>query len=255
MLKHTCRGDAENLIPLIRKVIKEEVTNKLDDLERKINEITLLHTKVNKCEAKVSELEDSITFNGNVIKDLTDEIIPSLENKFMDITKAVCHKILEIEVHRRKWSLIIIGLDGVVNEGELDTRRKLRKFGSEQMKLTNVSQQQMSACHRLSQKENAPIIAKFVDLDDRNEWLSNAKNLKGSKMNVSISPDIPPILRPLKKDILEMRKRLPSGEKEHARVKYLPRWPCICLEVKGQPRKISTIKQETLISNYLALEA
>ena len=52
-----------------------------------------------------------------------------------------------------------------------------------------------------------------------------------------------------------MRKRLPSGEKERARVKYLPRWPYICLEVKGQPRKISTIKQETLISNYLALEA
>ena len=76
-------GDAENLIPLIRKVIKEEVTNKLDDLEQKINEIILLHTKVNKCEAKVSELEDSITFNGNVIKDLTDENIPSLENKFM----------------------------------------------------------------------------------------------------------------------------------------------------------------------------
>ena len=172
----------------------------------------------------------------------------------MDITKAVCHKILEIEVHRRKWSLIISGLDGVVNEGELDTRRKLRKFGSEQMKLTNVCQQQMSACHRLSQKENAPIIAKFVDLDDRNEWQSNAKNLKGSKMNVSISPDISPIQRTLKKDILEMRKK-PSGEKERARVKYLPRWPYICLEVKGQQRKNSTLKQETLISNDLALEA
>jgi hypothetical protein len=61
---------------------------------------------------------------------------------------------------------------------------------------------QFSACHRLSQKDNAGIIVKFTNLTDKNEWLAKTKNLKNSSNSISISPDIPQVLTPLKQNSL-----------------------------------------------------
>jgi DNA repair exonuclease SbcCD ATPase subunit len=246
-------GDREELISLIRQVIKEEISDKLVDIEKKLDQINILNDKVNKVEAKMSELEDYISFNGDQIKNLQDNTIPTLERKLQEITESVSNKIIEIDVHRRKWSLIISGLPGDSQESETNTRTKLKQFGKDTLKITNAEHHQMAACHRLAQENDAPIIVRFVDLDERNEWLANAKNLKGTNMNVSISPDIPPILRPLRKDILSQRKALSPQQKKDSRVKYLPRWPYITLFIKGKGTKFPKVKQETLIRDYLGL--
>ena len=243
----------EDMIPLIRQVIKEEVSQRLDQLEQKINEIVLLRSTVNKCEAKLNEFERSVEFSGSQINDLIQETIPSLETKFKEMTETVCTKILDIDVHRRKWSLIISGLSGQEREQETNTRAKVKMFASEKLKIDDAEAHQMAACHRLNQNKDAPVIARFVDLDHRNKWLSSAKNLKGSNENISITPDIPPVLRPLKIDILQQRKALPAAQKSTSTVKYLPRWPYISLSIKGQPTKYSSISQETIMKNYLGL--
>jgi hypothetical protein len=108
------------------------------------------------------------------------------------------------------------------------------------------------ACHRLAQKDDAGIIIRFSDLTDRNSWLTNAKNLKNTQCNVSISPDMPPCLRPLKTDILNIRKDLPPAQKQLAQVKYLPSWPYICLKIRGKATMNPRIRKETIISKYLA---
>ena len=42
-----------------------------------------------------------------------------------------------------------------------------------------------------------PSELRFWDLQQRNQWLDNAKKLKNHQDNISISPDLPPVLRPL----------------------------------------------------------
>ena len=135
--------------------------------------------------------------------------------------------ILNIETHRRKWSLIINGIEGITNEPETETRSKARTMATTSLKVTVADSHLMTACHRLSQKANAPILVRFMDLANRNEWLSEAKNLKNSDKRISISPDMPPVLRCLMKDILEQRKELPPDVKSRSQVKYLPRWPYV----------------------------
>ena len=192
---------AQDLLPVIRQVIREEITPRLDPLEQKINEIALLRKSVQNNEKRLDDHERSIAFNDNLLKNITDNTIPDLEKKFDELTEEICFKILNIDTHRRKWSLMISGLEGQANESEVN-KSKLKKFAVESLKVTDAISHPMAACHRLSNEANFAIIAKFVNLDDRNTWLSCAKNLKGKGTSVSISPDLPPALKPLKTDTL-----------------------------------------------------
>ena len=107
----------------------------------------------------------------------------------------------------------------------------------------------MAACHRVSNEADSPVLAKFVNLDDRNDWISNAKHLKNSNLNVSLSPDLPPALQPLKTDIMKQRKAVLSEGRVPVKVKY----PYISLSVKGKPTITPTISKKTIISKYLGL--
>ena len=63
---------------------------------------------------------------------------------------------------------------------------------------------------------------------------------------------MPPVLRPLKDDILKIRKELPPDDKRTSQVKYLPNWPYVCLTIKGKSTKHPRITKQTIIQNYLA---
>ena len=247
-------ASAQELLPVIRQVIQEEISPKLDKLEQKINEIAILHKSVDECETRLNEQEKSITYNGNQLKDLLDVTIPTLEKNFKELCQTICTKILDVDVHRHKWSLVISGLKGEANETEGDTQIKLKKFAVDHLKVKDANKHLMAACHRLSQDADANIIAKFVNLNDRNEWLASGKHLKDKNLKISISPDLPPVLRPLKKDILQQRKSLQVEDRKLSKVKYLPRWPYVSLAVRGQASIIPTLKKETIITNYLALK-
>jgi hypothetical protein len=162
-------------------------------------------------------------------------------------------KILDIDMHRRKWSVIISGLPGQANEKEVDTRLAAQNFAIHKLKITDADSHMMGACHRLSKEENAPILARFLDLDNRNKWLSSAKNLKGSGTRISISPDMCPALRPLKKNIMQQRKALKQDGHEQIKVKYHPSWPYISLSTRGHPSIVPALSKKNIISNYLGL--
>jgi hypothetical protein len=87
----------------------------------------------------------------------------------------------------------------------------------------------VQACHRLKQEKNAGIIIRFNNLTDRNLSLQNAKNQKNSDKSITIPPDIPPILKPLKKELLDARKELPN--KSTAKLRYSKSWPYISLKI------------------------
>ena len=58
---------------------------------------------------------------------------------------------------------------------------------------------------------------------------------------MSVSPDLPPDVRPLKDELMEIRAKLPPQTKQKSRVKYIAQWPFIELRIDGQdPRRPSS---------------
>ena len=108
-----------------------------------------------------------------------------------------------------------------------------------------------AACHRLAPKDDAGVIVRFKDLQQRNTWLQNAKLLRSLKDNISISPDLPPILRPLKKELLHKRKNLTPNEKKGSIVRNLKQWPYVELKLINGPVIRPTAKPEDIVHSVL----
>ena len=57
--------------------------------------------------------------------------ITELDNKFRDLTTKVCMTLLNMDTHRRKWSLILNGLKGATKEHDSSTSEKVYTFVKE----------------------------------------------------------------------------------------------------------------------------
>ena len=114
------------LTPIIRQAVKdairEEVSDRLDKLEHKVSELTTMKSTLRDLGNQIKDLEKSLEFSSQEIKDLNEKFIPALDKKFSDLSTKICMNLLNIDVHRRKWSLIINGLKGKQGETEPETR-------------------------------------------------------------------------------------------------------------------------------------
>lgn len=210
-----------------------------------INELDVHSDKIKKIEMDVSELSDKIqkneSHNDEIQKNESDISIlcSHLENVYF--------LGLDREVHDRKWSVLVDGVPGLMNESNSATRQKITSLSAEVFKNLNPNLH-LKACHRLSQKADARIIVVFSDLDNRNHWFENAKNLSVYNQKygtrIRICPDLPPTVRPLRNDIMMQRKTLKeSSPGKVSRVQYLPRFPYVCLDVKDEPRKMPSLSK------------
>ena len=181
--------------------------------------------------------------------------LPALATHIASVTTNLATYVLDQDVHRRKWSLIIHGIKGAESEDELTTRQKCIALAAETLRVPNAVNTQLSACHRLSKKANAGIILRFVDLSQRNIWLKNARNLKNSKEHISISPDLPPLIRPLKMDLLQQRKELPPDVRVKSHVQYFSSWPYVKLNVPGQQPRVPTPTKNAVLGTLFGVSA
>ena len=151
------------------------------------------------------------------------------------LAEGLAKQTLQLDVHRRKWNLIVHGVDGAAGESEDVTRAACVDYARNALKVTGASDARIAACHRLSKKKDAGIIVRFCDLAERDRWIQGTKNLKeynddkGKK--TSVCPDLPPIIRPLKDSLMIKRRDLPKEQKEHAKMNFLPHWPFVKLKV------------------------
>ena len=207
----------DDLTPIIEKTVTsavekavkdalKTVVDRLDTLETKVTELTNLKVTLTSHTEQIKDLDKSINNAHGQIDSINNKIIPDLDKKFTNITTKMCMNILDLDTHRRKWSLIVNGLQSNPGETEMETRAKVRTFAVDKLNVEGADSHSFGACHRLSQTAKAGIIIRFNDLQNRNSWLANAKNLKNSSQNVTLSPDLHPVLRPLKADILKVRK-------------------------------------------------
>ena len=88
------------------------------------------------------------------------------------------------------------------------------RMAKQHLKITDASVFDFSSCHRLANKENAGLLIRFKDLQQRNNWLQNSKFLRNHTDKINVAPDLPQVLRPLKKELLEKRKNISASEKK-----------------------------------------
>ena len=120
-------------------------------------------------------------------------------------------------------------------KGQLDTETYSNNqacvaLARDHLQVDSASDTDLAACHRLSKRADSGIIVRFKDLKQRNAWLSGAKNLKNHPDKISVSQDLPPVLRTLKTELLGKRKDLPPPQKSKSNLRYLKSWPYIELK-------------------------
>ena len=230
------------------EVVKSRVEDRLKALEEQIQQMSEM-------KETVGSLETSLNHASSRIDDLYKVSLPALAAYVEKVATALALQTLDIDVHRRKWSLSIQGLDGASGEDEDETRRRCVEFARQKLGIAAAKEEDLAACHRLKQEANAAITIRFRDLRDRSRWLSGARNLKNHPgCKVSLSPDLPPVLRPAKKDLLKIRKDLPDGLKFQAGIRYLPHWPYVQLAVPGRDKQSPDITKRGVVEKVLNID-
>lgn len=236
----------------VRKAVKDELSEshqKLEDLSQRLSRLEDNLAKTQEVQKAVEGLQESMQFQSDRLEGLATASIPALASHMEKVTSALALQTLDMDMHRRKWSLIIQGLKGNPKEDENDTRQKVVDLARGKLELGDSSPGDFAACHRLKSAANAGIIVRFKDLNTRNQWLAVAKRLKGHQDHVTISPDIPPPLRCCKSELLNIRKEMPAEKKRRSYVRQLPRWPYAELVVPdGQPLQHSFSKNDIIKS-------
>lgn len=195
---------------VVKDALQEHLKDALKDALDKSQAILDIGNKIGNINSRIDTIETSVD---------------QLDTKLDKNSQALGLKLLDYEVHERKWNLILKGLQGDRAELSTVTNRKFVELGHHLFNSTYVPP--LKACHRLSSEAGARVIVSFMKLNDRNFWLQNAKVLH--RENMSLQPDLPPIVRPLQSELLTVRKNLDAAAKKRCYIKYTPTWPYVTL--------------------------
>ena len=196
---------------------------------------------------RLDDVEKGVQDASDRLDDIFTRVVPTINAHIARVSEALAEQTLRIDVHRRKWNVIVRGLDGAAGEDEVTTRRAVTRFARDALKIDNPENVRLAACHRVSNKANAGVIVRFSDLSDRDRWLAGTKHLKGLNKKMSVSPDLPPVIRPLKDELMKTRSEMDPDTKSKSRVRYIPKWPFVELKTDGRNpvRPNSTLSQIT----------
>ena len=177
---------------------QKDMSRKLDNVLRELASVS----------NKVEALETAAQASSDRMDKVKADVLTAIADRISSVATVLALRQLDLEVHRRKWALVIQGVEGTAKEKEEDSQAACIALARDALEVPNAMSIRVSACHRLSPDQNAGIIIRFTDLTERNLWLQSAKNLKGKATAVTISPDLPPVLRILKTDVLAQRREL-----------------------------------------------
>ena len=237
-----------------RSICKEAVDDALKSFQKQIND------KVDALEVQIKSVAQSVQSTVAELKTATtklkSETVPSLVAHMNSTLTHLALQNIDMNMHRRKWSLIIQGVPGKANEPSDDTRKAViemakKKLSIKDTKDSPIRDDQFAACHRLKSDAGSAIIARFVDLKQRDRWLAHAKHL--AKSNISMSVDVPPCLRKAKNQLMALRKDLAPEEKKLSFIKHLPSWPYLVLHRKGQDPVHHTFSKGDIIGQSINL--
>ena len=229
------------LLAAIKQAVRDEITTELTEIRKALKSLVEINQRL-------EDVERGLQFTSERLNSAIKDILPSISSHMTQLSEKLSLQTLEIDVHRRKWNLVLHGLNGPAGEDETRTRAACIKFAREVLKVPDADATQMAACHRLAKTQNAGIIIRFCDLAQRDRWLAGTRNLRDYQgPRISLSPDLPPVLRPLKDSLMQKRKNLAPDQKSVSRVRYRPQWPFVELQIGNRP----PIKPDTSVTDVV----
>ena len=108
MIRNTVRDE-------IQAVVKQEVSDRLDRFEQQLTQLSAL-------QQQMSDVTASIDFTSKKLEDLKSSSLPAFYSHVERIAEALAMQTLDLDLHRRKWSLTINGIKGASGEDDVDTR-------------------------------------------------------------------------------------------------------------------------------------
>ena len=228
----------------IRKVIKEENKVLCDKLDSAIVKLEALG-------AKYADIEKGLSDCAAKVEQIINNLVPQLVNKFTETATQLSMKLIDMDCHSRKWSLIIHGIKGEPRETNHVTAKKCVELATSFLDIKNASVKDFAACHRLKNERDSGIIVRFIDLNMRDRWLSGAKGLSKCPDRVSITPDLPPVTRSLRSELVKKRNTLPPSERKISSIRYLKSWPYVQLSIKDKPSVSPNTQKEKFVQTFL----
>ena len=236
----------EGLMVAIRQIIKEENKPLCDKIDSAISKLEALNSKY-------SDIEKGLTDCAAKIEKTLSDFLPLLSDKVAETATLLSMRMIEMDCHRRKWSLIIQGMKGGPYEKSHETTQKCIELAKSHLNIKEASPSDFAACHRLNGNENSGIIIRFLSLTMRDRWLAGAKGPAGYPGKISISPDLPPVVRSLRKDLASERKSLPLTDKRKSLIRYLKSWPFVELVIKDKPKIQPRVKKDNVVQSFLGI--
>ena len=223
--KHSTSGEVDEettidgrILTAIKLAVREEMCEIFPQLEK----IDKALANLVEVQQRMEVVEESIQFTSEHLDALATKVLPALSIHMAQIAESLAHQTLQVDVHCLKWNVVIHGIDGPAGEEEDVTRAKCIKFAREALKVDDADTWHLAACHRLSRMANTGVILRFIDLAQRDRWLTGTQHLRGHVKKISVSVDLPPILRPLKDNLMLARSKLVPNIKSKSRVRHLP---------------------------------
>ena len=187
--------------------LKQSFDNELRSLKNKLTNIGAQLQQALALKDTVIAVEKAIDYTSQPLDDVYRVSLQALSRQVEQIAVGLALQTLDLDVHRRKSTLTIQGLNGDADEHEDDTRDACIDLAKTHLDVKDAKASDLAACHRLGKKAGSGIIVRFRDLRQRNQWLMGAKNLRNHTDNISLSSDLPPVLRPLKTELLKYSGR------------------------------------------------
>ena len=155
----------------------------------------------------VEAVEKAVDYTSSRLDDIYKASLPALTKHVEQVAVGLAMQTLDLDVHRRKWTLTIQGLKGPADEDEDETRAACVALARDYLQVDNASDTDLAACHRLSKRTDSGVIVRFKDLKQRSLWLSGAKHLKNHSDKISVSQDLTPVLRRFLEDRAAWKKK------------------------------------------------
>ena len=246
----------EELRRLIREEVQSSLKDELGDLNSRLENIEIEMKSLSEFKATISAVEKGISHTSQRMDDFYRHTLPAIAQHIQDVATGLALQTLDLDldVPRRKWSLTVQGLKGEEGEDEDDTMAACVNLAQQHLGMSDADATDFSSCHRLSRQANSGIIIRFNDPHAGNKWLSNAKNLKTHQESVSITfTHLPPTLRGLKNELLDMRHQMPPAQKIKHHVRSIRQWPYVVLAGLGNKKIAPTISKDIIVKNVLGV--
>ena len=101
-----------------------------------------------------ADAERSMQFTSDRLESAVTTLLPAITAQMSQLAEGLAHRQLELEFHRKKWNLVIHGVEGTEKGDEAVTRQVCRSFAKEVLRVEDADATVFAACDRLSTKRN-----------------------------------------------------------------------------------------------------